>query len=116
MESTTPFATLAETHSAVVALFGNRRFAPDVHLGGAHLSDPAGGADEPVLVMRRLPDTTRLSHRLDDPAVAHGALSALVRQVATWHDRAPRGAAIDRAATADTTAPPEDTAATALRI
>ncbi|MBU3062397.1 hypothetical protein KO481_12790 [Nocardia sp. NEAU-G5] len=108
MESTTPFATLAETHSAVVALFGelNRRFAPDVHLGVAHLSDPAGGADEPVLVMRPpLPDTARLSHRLDDPAVAHGALSGLVRQVATW----------PAAAVLDTTAPP-DTAATALRI
>lgn len=79
----------------------NRRFAPDVYLGIARLSDPAGGAGEPVLVMRRLPDADRLSRRLDDPDVVRDTLPALVRQVAAWHDRAPTGVAIDRAATAD---------------
>ncbi len=133
METNDPFAALAETHSAVLVLYGdraykikkpvrtdfldfsthaareaacarelelNRRFAPDVYLGVAHLTGPANGATEPVLVMRRLPDATRLSHRLGDPAPARDTLSVLVRQVAAWHDRAPRGKSIDRAATA----------------
>ncbi|NKY42740.1 bifunctional aminoglycoside phosphotransferase/ATP-binding protein [Nocardia cerradoensis] len=132
METNDPFAALAETHSAVVVLFGdraykikkpvrtdfldfstraareaaclrelelNRRFAPDVYLGIGHLSDPARDADEPVLLMRRLPDAARLSRRLDDPVVARDILSVLVRDVTAWHDRAPTGAAIDRAAT-----------------
>ncbi|MGW0354266.1 bifunctional aminoglycoside phosphotransferase/ATP-binding protein [Nocardia nova] len=132
METNDPFAALAETHSAVVVLYGdraykvkkpvrtdfldfstraareaacmrelelNRRFAPDVYLGIGHLSDPATDADEPVLVMRRLPDATRLSRRLDDPAVARDILSVLVHDVAAWHDRASTGPAIDRAAT-----------------
>lgn len=132
METNDPFAALAETHSAVIVLYGdraykvkkpvrtdfldfstraareaacrrelelNRRFAPDVYLGLGHLSDPTKDADEPVLLMRRLPDATRLSRRLDDPAVARDILSVLVRDVAAWHDRAPTGTAIDRAAT-----------------
>ncbi|PPJ30940.1 hypothetical protein C5E45_07350 [Nocardia nova] len=131
METNDPFAALAETHSAVVVLYGdraykvkkpvrtdfldfstraareaacirelelNRRFAPDVYLGIGHLSDPTTDADEPVLLMRRLPDATRLSRRLDDPPAARDILSVLVRDVAAWHDRAPAGAAIDRAA------------------
>ncbi|NKY88520.1 bifunctional aminoglycoside phosphotransferase/ATP-binding protein [Nocardia veterana] len=132
METNDPFAALAETHSAVVVLYGdraykikkpvrtdfldfstrpareiacarelqlNRRFAPDVYLGVGHLCDPTTGANEPVLLMRRLPDAARLSSRLDDPAVAHATLSTLVREVVAWHDRAPTGADIDRAAT-----------------
>ncbi|WP_227982009.1 AAA family ATPase [Nocardia spumae] len=134
METNDPFAALAETHSAVVVLYGdraykikkpvrtdfldfstraarrlacdrelelNRRFAPDVYLGVAQLSDPTGEGDEPVLVMRRLPDATRLSHRLDESTVARDTLSMLVRQVAAWHDRAPTGPRIARAATVD---------------
>ncbi|WP_245714143.1 bifunctional aminoglycoside phosphotransferase/ATP-binding protein [Nocardia vaccinii] len=134
METNVPFAALAETHSAVVVLFGdqaykvkkpvrtdfldfstvsareaacarelelNRRFAPDVYLGLAWLSDPTGGPGEPMLVMRRLPEAARLSARLDDPAVGRETLPALVRQLAAWHDRAPAGPVIDRAATVD---------------
>ncbi len=134
METNDPVAALAETHSAVVILYGDRaykikkpvrtdfldfstraarrsacdrelelyrRFAPDVYLGVGHLSAPPGEADEPVLVMRRLPEATRLSHRLDDPAVARDTLALLMRQVAGWHDRAPSGPQIDRAATVD---------------
>lgn len=134
MDTDAPFAALAETHSAVVVLFGdqaykvkkpvrtdfldfstvaareaacarelelNRRFAPDVYLGLAWLSDPTGGSGEPMLVMRRLPESARLSARLDDPAVARETLPALARQVAAWHDRSPAGPVVDRAATVD---------------
>ncbi|WP_067669912.1 AAA family ATPase [Nocardia miyunensis] len=80
----------------------NRRFAPEVYLGIAHLEDPVTGTREPVLVMRRLPDATRLSRRLDDPAAVRDVLRHLVRQVAAWHDRAPTGPEIDRAAAVDT--------------
>ena len=134
MEPNVAFAALAETHSAVVVLFGdqaykikkpvltdfldfstrsarevacarelelNRRFAPDVYLGIARLTEPADSAGEPVLVMRRLPEATRLSDRLADPDVVRDTLPTLVRQVAAWHDRAPQGVDVDSAATVD---------------
>ena len=41
----------------------NRRLAPDSYLGVGHFSGPAGGPAEPVIVMRRYPDSTRVWHR-----------------------------------------------------
>ncbi|MGW0179449.1 bifunctional aminoglycoside phosphotransferase/ATP-binding protein [Nocardia sp. NPDC003345] len=79
----------------------NRRLAPDVYLGVAHLTDPIGGADEPVLVMRRMPENRRLSAVLDELDTDDDALRALVATVAAFHRAAPRGPDIDRAATAD---------------
>jgi aminoglycoside phosphotransferase family enzyme/predicted kinase len=70
----------------------NRRLAPDVYLGVANLRDPLGGTDEPLVVMRRMPDARRLStllragERLDD-TVEH-----LARMMAVFHagaDRSP---------------------------
>lgn len=79
----------------------NRRLAPDVYIGVAHLSDPAGGAAEPVLIMRRMPESARLSELLagsDAPAPA--ATAELVELLVRFHDGAARGPEIDRAGTA----------------
>ncbi|MGY4103095.1 bifunctional aminoglycoside phosphotransferase/ATP-binding protein [Nocardia sp. R16R-3T] len=77
----------------------NRRMAPDVYLGIAHLSDPTGGPSEPVLVMRRMPDDRRLNHLLADPAAGGSEIPALVRVLAQFHHTARRGPEIDRAGT-----------------
>lgn len=78
----------------------NRRLAPDVYVGVAHLSDPAGGPAEPVLVMRRMPETRRLSELLTG---GHGptpaASAALVCLLVRFHDAAARGPEIDREGT-----------------
>ncbi|QBS46579.1 AAA family ATPase [Nocardia sp. CS682] len=75
----------------------NRRMAPDVYLGVAHLSDPTGGPAEPVLVMHRMPENRRLSNVLGDPAAGRSELSALVQVLALFHFAADRGPDIDRA-------------------
>ncbi|WP_280474792.1 AAA family ATPase [Nocardia farcinica] len=79
----------------------NRRLAPDVYLGLAHLSDLPGAPAEPVLVMRRMPEESRLSAVLadrDGPAVD---LAALATTVAHFHATARRDAGIDAAGTAE---------------
>ncbi|MGY2059749.1 bifunctional aminoglycoside phosphotransferase/ATP-binding protein [Nocardia gipuzkoensis] len=77
----------------------NQRLAPDVYLGLAHLTDPEGGADEPIIVMRRMPDASRLSATLTDPSREAVGLSALAETLARFHAGARRGADIDRAGT-----------------
>lgn len=77
----------------------NRRLAPDVYLGVAHLTDPTGGPAEPVVVMRRMPEDRRLSNILADPVVRGPGLSALVGVLTLFHRTARRGAEIDRAGT-----------------
>ncbi|MGQ4615975.1 AAA family ATPase [Nocardia sp. R7R-8] len=77
----------------------NQRLAPDVYLGLAHLTDPQGGAAEPIIVMRRMPDALRLSTTLADPARRPTGLSALAETLARFHAGARRGAGIDRAGT-----------------
>lgn len=75
----------------------NQRLAPDVYLGLAHLTDPEGGADEPIIVMRRMPDSLRLSTMLADPSLETAELSTLAATLARFHATARRGAEIDRA-------------------
>ncbi|WP_051182097.1 bifunctional aminoglycoside phosphotransferase/ATP-binding protein [Nocardia vinacea] len=77
----------------------NRRLAPDVYLGIAHLTDPTGGPDEPVIVMRRMPEDRRLSNILADPNVRGSELSALVQVLTLFHQTTRRGPEIDRAGT-----------------
>lgn len=77
----------------------NQRLAPDVYLGLAHLTDPEGGAPEPIIVMRRMPDALRLSTMLADSARQAPDLSALAETVARFHAGARRNADIDRAGT-----------------
>ncbi|HET9075840.1 MAG TPA: AAA family ATPase [Acidimicrobiales bacterium] len=84
---------------AEVAL--NRRLAPDVYEGVGEFSWP-GGATEPVVVMRRLPDDRRLSTlvRADDPGVVAAVMDVAATLVA-FHRRADRGPHVDRDCTAD---------------
>ena len=80
----------------------NSRLSPDSYLGLAHLSDPAGGPAEPVVVMRRYRDSDRLAALVtrgpgsDSEAFdAPGALDAIAAVLAGFHRRAERGAEID---------------------
>ena len=74
----------------------NSRLSPDSYLGVAHLSDPAGGPAEPVIVMRRYRDEDRLAamaFRGSDGPV-RGALDAIAGVLARFHRNAERGGAI----------------------
>ncbi|WP_459545924.1 bifunctional aminoglycoside phosphotransferase/ATP-binding protein [Nocardia sp. X0981] len=94
------FATPAARRRACLReLELNRRLAPDVYLGLAHLTDPLGGADEPVLLMRRMPEQRRLSTLLADPEGPVRDLRPLVATLVAFHENARRGADIDRAGT-----------------
>ena len=78
----------------------NQRLAPDSYLGVAHFSDPQGGRPEPVIVMRRYPDSRRLTSIVvnGEPVVEH--LSAIAEVIARFHAGAERSEDIDRAAAA----------------
>ncbi|CAN5852109.1 AAA family ATPase [soil metagenome] len=73
----------------------NSRLAPDSYLGIAHLTDPAGGQAEPVIVMRRYPDSCRLASmvRRGEPVEDH--LSAVAVVLARFHNDAARSRKID---------------------
>ncbi|WP_416566390.1 AAA family ATPase [Nocardia testacea] len=79
----------------------NRRLAPDIYLGVAHLTDPTGGPEEPVIVMRRLPEESRLSNRLEGRSGGSPDLSGLVESLVAFHATARRGPDIDRAGTVE---------------
>ncbi len=124
-----PFATVSETHSAVVFFAGdrayklkkpvrldfldfstaearaaacvretelNRRFAPDVYLGVAEVRDPAGRVCDHLVVMRRMPDSRRLSAliRAGEPTAA--AVRQVARLLAAQHASAARSPEISR--------------------
>lgn len=75
----------------------NSRLSPQSYLGVAHLSDPAGGPAEPVVVMRRYRDEDRLASlvaRGPDEAV-RGVLDAVAATLAGFHALAERGPLID---------------------
>ncbi|OWM08976.1 hypothetical protein B7435_05805 [Mycolicibacterium peregrinum] len=78
----------------------NQRLAPDSYLGVAHFSDPQGGRPEPVIVMRRYPDSRRLTSIVvnGEPVVEH--LSAIAEVIARFHAGAEQSEDIDRAAAA----------------
>lgn len=65
----------------------NSRLAPDSYLGIAHLSDPAGGPAEPVIVMRRYPDSCRLATLVKRGASVLGELAQIAEMLAHFHDR-----------------------------
>ena len=73
----------------------NRRLAPDSYLGIAHLSDPSGGPAEPVVVMRRYPDPSRLSTMVRNGDPVSSPLECVAEEIARFHDRADRGRVID---------------------
>lgn len=63
----------------------NSRLAPDVYLGITEI-DLGGGVHEPAVVMRRLPDTRRLSALVcADPGAAESAVRQVAHVVAAFH-------------------------------
>ena len=76
----------------------NRRLAPSSYLGVAHLSDPQGGAAEPVIVMRRHPESCRLSGMASRGEPVCGVLDDIADVLARFHRQAERGPAVDERA------------------
>jgi aminoglycoside phosphotransferase family enzyme/predicted kinase len=73
----------------------NRRLAPDVYLGLAEITDPAGGPAEPAVVMRRMRPSARLSTLVSEGGEMSVPLRALARMLAAFHSQAERGPHID---------------------
>jgi aminoglycoside phosphotransferase family enzyme/predicted kinase len=73
----------------------NRRLAPDSYLGVAHFTDAASGAVEPVIVMRRYPDATRLSSMVKGGEPVRQHLCAIAELLAHFHADAKRSHVID---------------------
>lgn len=74
----------------------NRRLSPDVYLGVGHFTPP-GGASEPVVVMRRMPEGTALSDLIQkgDPSLPR-RIEEVAEVLATFHAGAVRGPGVDR--------------------
>ncbi|WP_232070271.1 bifunctional aminoglycoside phosphotransferase/ATP-binding protein [Mycobacterium noviomagense] len=68
----------------------NRRLAPDSYLGVAYLSDPTGGPAEPLVVMRRYPDSCRLSTLIKHGTTAQNQLNRIAEVLAQFHGRTHR--------------------------
>ena len=66
----------------------NRRFAPDVYLDVDRLVDSDGEPREYVLVMRRLPDSARLSTKIVKGDAVSSDLRRVAALVAGFHSRA----------------------------
>ncbi len=78
----------------------NRRFAPDAYQGVASVA-MAGAACESLVIMRRMPDSRRLSTLLAHGSDVAPALRAVARQLAIHHATARRSPRIDAAGSAD---------------
>lgn len=79
----------------------NRQFAPDVYLGLGALRGP-DGAEEPAVVMRRMPEERRLAHLVvDRPPGLDDDVRAIARRVAAFHAAARRGPEVDAEGTRD---------------
>lgn len=70
----------------------NRRLSPEAYLGVAHLSDPAGGAAEPIVVMRRYRDQDRLAFLLSHKTSGEceRLLDTIAAVLTHFHDGAER--------------------------
>lgn len=82
----------------------NSRLCPDVYLGVAELTDPAGGAAEPLVKMRRMPENRRLAAMITAGEDATGELAAIAQVIARFHREGLRGPDIDRDASRDAVA------------
>jgi aminoglycoside phosphotransferase family enzyme/predicted kinase len=77
----------------------NSRLSPDSYLGVADFIGPHGGPPEPVIVMRRYEDGTRLASMIKNMEPVHEELRAIAETLARFHADATRGRAIDFQAT-----------------
>jgi uncharacterized protein len=73
----------------------NSRLAPESYLGVGHWSDPAGGPAEPIVVMRRYPDSRRLATLVKQGAPVEGELADVAEVLATFHNRSHHSQAVD---------------------
>nr|CRL73857.1 Adenylate kinase [Mycolicibacterium malmesburyense] len=73
----------------------NRRLSPDSYLGVGHFTDPDGGSVEPVVVMRRYPDSLRLASMVRDGRPVLDELDAVASRVAEFHRDATRTDAVE---------------------
>jgi uncharacterized protein len=75
----------------------NSRLSPDSYLGVAHLSDPAGGPAEPIVVMRRYHDEDRLASIVARGAEesVHRILDTIAGVLARFHEHAERSRVIN---------------------
>jgi uncharacterized protein len=78
----------------------NRRLSPNSYLGVAQFTGPHGGMSEPVIVMRRYPDGTRLASMVKNGQPVHDQLQSIAEMLARFHADATRGRVIDAQATA----------------
>lgn len=92
----------------------NSRISQDSYLGVSHLTDPDGGSGEPVVVMRRYPDTARLSAMAKSKRVTKAHLDAIAEVLAGFHKRADRSPSIDEAGSLDAIVDRWDDTLTAL--
>ncbi len=79
----------------------NRRLAPDSYLGVAHLCAPWAGTSDPVLVMKRHDESSRLSTIVRGGQRAEAALSSIARVLAAFHNTARRGPRIEKQGSVD---------------
>lgn len=79
----------------------NRRLSPDTYFGVAHLTDPAGGPAEPIVVMRRYHDADRLASvvKRGPDEYVRGVLDTVAGVLARFHKHADRSPVIDTQAT-----------------
>lgn len=82
----------------------NQRLAPDSYLGVGRFTGPQGGAAEPVIVMRRYPDSARLSALVKNGQPVHGHLDAIADILAKFHARTSRSPVIDAHGTSEAVA------------
>jgi aminoglycoside phosphotransferase family enzyme/predicted kinase len=75
----------------------NRRLAPDVYLGVADVVGVDGDVCDHLVVMRRMPETRRLSSLVRSDADVGDDIREIARVVASFHTRAERSASISRA-------------------
>ncbi len=73
----------------------NARLAPTSYLGIAHLSDPGGGPAEPVIVMRRYPEWSRLATRVQRGEPVDADIAAVAMVLSRFHAETGRGRAVE---------------------
>ena len=94
------FSTTERRERACVReVFLNSRLAPDSYLGIGHFSGPQGGPSEPVVVMRRYPDSCRLATLVKTGAPVEDHLASVAETLARFHEGAVQGWAIDACGT-----------------
>lgn len=96
------FSTAERRERACVhEVFLNSRLAPDSYLGVGHFSAPRHSPSEPVIVMRRYPDTRRLASLVKSGQPVEDDLLAIARKLASFHAGALRGRSIDACGSED---------------